>query len=104
MKIIFNPKYHCEMNPIEGLWCSMKRFIRQRNDQTFSMMLRLIPGSRKSFFCKNIHCKRFRRFWRTLNAYDQGKTYAEILRMFFSGLCKYEIVSHRKITNSNLDY
>ena len=49
MKIIFNPKYHCEMNPIEGLWCSMKRFIRQKNDQTFSTMLVLIPASREIF-------------------------------------------------------
>ena len=104
MKIIFNPKHHCEMNPIEGLWCSMKRFIRQKNDQTFSTMLRLIPASREYFFNKNLHYKLFRRFWRTLDASDQGKTYAEILRMFFSGLCKYETASHRKITNSNLDY
>ena len=39
VKIIFNPKHHCEMSPIEGLWCSMKRFIRQKNDQTFPTML-----------------------------------------------------------------
>ena len=67
-------------------------------------MLRLIPDFREYFFNKNLHYKLFRRFWRTLNAYGQGKTYAEILRMFFSGLWKYEIASHRKITNSNLDY
>ena len=36
MKIIFNPKYHCEMNPIEGLWRSMKRFIRQKKRSNFS--------------------------------------------------------------------
>ena len=62
------------MNPIEGLWCSMKRFIRQKNDQTFPTMLRLIPDSREYFFNKHLHYKLFRRFWRTLNAYDQGKT------------------------------
>ena len=26
--IIFIPKYHCELNPIEGAWCQMKYFFR----------------------------------------------------------------------------
>ncbi len=28
VKIIWCPKYHCELNPIEGLWCYSKRFVR----------------------------------------------------------------------------
>ena len=79
-------------------------FYSTKNDQTFPTIVRLIPDSREYFFNKNLHYKLFRRFWRTLNAYDQGNIYAEILRMFFSGLCKYEIASHRKVTNSNLAY
>ena len=30
IKIVFNPKYHCELDPIEGIWCSMKRFVRKK--------------------------------------------------------------------------
>ncbi|CAF2556502.1 unnamed protein product [Rotaria sp. Silwood2] len=104
MKIIFNPKYHCELNSIEGLWCSMKRYIRQKSDQTFPTMLQLIPESKEYFLEKNLQKKLFRRFWRTLNAYSKGKTYSEVLQLFFSGSCKYDIASHRKITNSNLDH
>ena len=54
MKISFNLKYHGELNFIEGLRCSMKRFIRQQTDQTFPTMLRLIPESREYFLQKNL--------------------------------------------------
>ena len=104
IKIIFNPKYHCELNPIEGLWCSMKCFVRQKSDQTFPAMLRLIPDSGICVSDRNLQYKLFRRFWRTINAYKEGRTYVEVLKLFFSGLCKYDIVSHRIITNSSLDY
>ncbi len=102
VKIIFGPKYHCELNPIEGLWCVMKRYVRQRNDQTFSTMLTLIPKSREHFHEKNLQLKLFRRFWRTLQAYNQGQSYSEILKLFFSNLCVDDVVSHRRITNANL--
>ena len=103
VKIIFNPKYHCELNSIEALWCSMKRFIRQKTDQSFPTMLRLIPESREYFFQKNLQNKLFRRFWRALDAYNKGKTYNEVLQLFFSGSCKYDIASHRRISNSNVN-
>ena len=103
VRIIFGPKYHCELNPIEGLWCAMKRYVRQRNDQTFPTMLALIPKSREDFQDKNLQLKLFRRFWRTLEAYNQGQSYIEVLKLFFSNLCVGDVVSHRKVTNANLD-
>jgi transposase len=103
VKVIFGPKYHCELNPIEGLWCAMKRYVRQRNDQTLSTMLALIPKSREDFQEKNLHLKLFRRFWRTLEAYNQGQSYSEVLKLFFSNLCAGDVTSHRRITNANLD-
>ena len=103
VKIIFNPKYHCELNSIEGLWCSLKRFIRQKTDQSFPTMLRLIPESREYFFQKKLQNKLFGRFWRTLDAYNKGKTYTEVLQLCFSGSCRYDIASHRRISNSNVN-
>jgi hypothetical protein len=35
VKVIFCPKYHCELNPTEGLWCNQKQYIRKNTDQTF---------------------------------------------------------------------
>jgi hypothetical protein len=66
------------------LWCRMKQFVRKMTDQTFPTMMRLIPESRKNFDGKQIQLKLFRRFWRSLNAYEQGKSYGEVLRFFFS--------------------
>ena len=102
MKIIFCPKFHCELNAIEGLWCDMKRYIRAKTDQTFPTMLRLIPQSRENFEQRYIQMKLFRRFWRCIEAYSQGKSYGEILTCFFSQLCQVAGVSHRKVTNSKL--
>ena len=102
VKIIFTPKFHCELNPIEGLWCHMKQYVRKRNDQTFSTMLKLIPESRENFSQKQIQLKLIRRFWKVLDAYKTGQTYGEVLTLFFSNLCKSSVVSHRKVTNTNL--
>ncbi len=29
VKIIYCPKFHCELNPTEGLWCNQKNYIRK---------------------------------------------------------------------------
>jgi hypothetical protein len=63
----------------------------------------LIPEAKANFIEKQIYLKLFRRFWRTIKAYDEGKDYLEVLKMFFSGLCDDRIISHRKITNANMD-
>jgi hypothetical protein len=55
-------------------------------------------------FLKSIgSLKLFRRFWRAIEAYSQGQTYADVLKLFFSQLCKSTIQSHRKITNTNIN-
>ncbi|CAF3987338.1 unnamed protein product, partial [Rotaria sp. Silwood1] len=49
VKIIYCPKYHRELNAIEGLWCNQKAFVRSRTDQTFEKMIKLIADSRIHF-------------------------------------------------------
>jgi hypothetical protein len=39
VKIIFIPKYHCELNAIEGLPFDVKTYVRKMTDQTFPTML-----------------------------------------------------------------
>ena len=102
VEVMFTPKFHCELNAIEDLWCHMKQYVRKMSDQTFPTMLRLIPESRENFQQRQIQMKLFQRFWHSLDAYNQGKSYSEILCLFFSQTCKYNIFSHRKITNSKL--
>ena len=80
----------------------MKQFVRKKSDQIFLTMLRLISELRKNFKEQKIQLKLSRRFWRSLDEYNQNKTYAEILSLFFGQACKPDVVSHRKITNSKL--
>ena len=91
------------MNPIEGYWCHSKQFIRKNTDQSFIKLLTLMDEAKMNFADRKIHLKLFRRFWRTLQAYGYGKNYSEVLTIYFSGLCKDNIITHRKITNTNLD-
>ena len=43
--IIWCPKFHCELNPIEGFWCYLKSYVRRHNDQNFLTFLPLIISS-----------------------------------------------------------
>ncbi|CAF1670547.1 unnamed protein product [Adineta ricciae] len=101
--VSFSPKFHCELNPIEGLWAYQKQFVRSRTDQTFPTMLKLIQKSRINFIEKNVSLKLIRRFWRTLVAYKRGDSYEDVLKMYSSSMCTANVISHRQITNSNLD-
>ena len=57
VKIIYCPKYHCELNAIEGLWCNQKVFVRSRTDQSFEKMIKLIADSRIHFVERNMALK-----------------------------------------------
>ena len=65
-------------------------------------MIKLITESRKHFVERNIALKLFRRFWRSIVAYSQDQTYADVLKLFFSQLYKTSIQSHRRISNKNI--
>ncbi|CAF1601998.1 unnamed protein product, partial [Didymodactylos carnosus] len=73
--VLFCPRYHCELNPTEGLWASMKLYVRRHTDQTYPTMLRLIPESRKNFEDRKIYIKLIRRFWRAIKAYNDRQSY-----------------------------
>ena len=103
IKIVFCPKFHCELNCIEGLWCNQKQFVRRKTDQTYSTMLKLIVQSRDHFREKEIYLKLLRRFWRCLKAYKDGKSYSQVLQMFFSNLYQGIEKNHTRISNSKLD-
>ena len=103
MKILYCPKYHCELNAIEGLWCNQKPFVRSRTDPSFDKMIRLIADSRTHFVKPNIALTLFQRFWRSIEAYSQGQTCADVLQLLFSQLFKTSVQSHRRISNTNIN-
>ena len=102
IKIIFCPKYHCELNPCEGLWCNQKQYTRKRTDQTFIKLHQLLIESREHFIQIQLTKKLFRRFWNCLIAYRNGATYSYIMTQYFSGKSTGKNTSHTKIANSQL--
>jgi hypothetical protein len=102
VNIKFCPKFHCELNPIEGLWCLMKQYVRKRNDQTFNKMRDLIYESIEYFNDKKHNEMLWRRFWKCIEMYKDGGTYKDVLQTYFGAKKSDKIVSHTKIYNTNL--
>lgn len=101
VKLIFSPKFHCELSPIEGFWCYLKQYIRNRTDQSFDKMVELIEEAKKEFSKSNLNAKLWRRFWQAINMYNKGLQYSEIINLLY-GSRKTEVISHRKIYNTKL--
>ena len=47
--LLFWPKFHCELNPIESLWCFLKQYIRKRTDRTYEVMIELLEEAKEKF-------------------------------------------------------
>ena len=99
--LLFLPKFHCELNPIESLWCSLKQYIRKRSDRTYEIMMKLLEEAKEEFNISNLNTKLWRRFWQAINMYDQKLPYAQIIQLLY-GNRNEENKAHRKIYNSLL--
>jgi hypothetical protein len=101
VQVLFLPKFHCELNPIESVWCFMRNFVRKKTDQRYETMLKLIYEAKEVFKQTNINVKLWRRFWQAINMYKSGKSYSEVIRLLFAAKT-HEIKQHRQIYNTNL--
>ena len=81
----------------------MKQFVRKRNDQKYDTMIRLIHESRINFEERQVYLKLFRRFWKCLEAYDEGKSYSEVLQLFFINGNPGKNKGHLQIRNIHLN-
>ena len=98
----FCPKFHCELNPIESLWCQMKAHVRKFTDQTFKKMQSLIQESKSVFNQNKTNQKIWRRFWQALNMYKQPNlTYYDIIVLLY-GARTSKNLSKRVIYNKTL--
>ena len=101
INIIWCPKFHCELNPIEGFWCDIKRYIRKHNDQDFNKLNFLISESIEQYKNKNLNIKLWFRFWEALNLYKDGFTYEQVLQELFGVKSSAKIVQHKKNKDFN---
>ena len=72
-------------------------FIRRNTDQTYTSILKLMAELRENFQEREIHLKLLRRFWKCLQAYKDGQSYAEVMKMFFSSSCTGNVKSYTRI-------
>ncbi len=90
------PKFHCELNPIEGMWCFLKNYVRKRNDQNFNNFKNLVlEDSIEEFRTIKLNIKLWGRFWKTIDLYEQNKSYEEVLQTLFGANFKFDVSSHR---------
>jgi len=81
--VLFCPKYHCELNPIEGVWCFLKGFVRKKNDQDFNKFLDLILEAINEYKNIDLNIKLWNRFWRALEMYQSCASYQNVLEKLF---------------------
>ena len=100
INIIWCPKFHCELNPIEGVWCALKRYVRKHNEQDYSKLLTLILEAIADYENKKLNIKLWKRFWSCIEMYKNGAKYSEVLIELF-GAKSLETSTHKKNKNFN---
>lgn len=101
IKIIWNPKYHCELNPIEGYWCDLKYFVRKYNTQDYNKLNNLIIEASEQYENKKLGIKLWNRFWKAIEMYENKSTYQHVLQTLFGAKSSSSCISHKKMDDFN---
>jgi transposase len=101
IKLVWCPKYHCELNPIEGFWCYLKRYVRKNNDQNYKTFNNLIIKSMKESQESTLHCKLWNRFLECLDMYGERKSYQDVLGKLLAAKSSDKVQSHKKNKDFN---
>ena len=76
--------------------------MRRNNDiSTLKIYLELLKETREIIKVHILSRKLWRRFWNTIEAYNNGDSCADILKKYFGLRYKAEIMDHRRIGKIN---
>ena len=74
---MYYPKFHCELNPIERVWCQSKKYTRAYADGTITKLRKIVPDGLNSVTLEQMKkfCATCRQYER---AYLEGGTGREV--------------------------
>jgi transposase len=72
--VLFLPKFHCELNPIEHYWCQAKWYCRENCAFTFDGLRSMVPQSLASVKDSTI-LGFWNRIYRAIDTYQEGIAY-----------------------------
>ena len=92
-RVMFIPKFHCEINPFERVWCSAKQYTRAHCDYTFQGLDR--TAIEKALDSVNVEM--IRKYFRKVREYHRAyRNNIEISKEMQKALKVYK--SHRRIS------
>lgn len=64
---VYYPKFHCELNPIERVWCQSKKYTRAYADGTITKLRKIVPEGLNSVTYDQI-----KKFFYTCRQYERA--------------------------------
>ena len=64
---MFYPKFHCELSPIERVWCQSKKHTRAYADGTITRLQKIVPEGLDSVTLEQI-----KKYFRTCRDYEKA--------------------------------
>ena len=91
---VFYPKFHCELSPIERVWCQSKKHTRAYADGTITRLRRIVPEGLDSVTTDQI-----KKFFQTCRDYEKAYREGSTGREVEQRVKLYK--SHRRVFNEN---
>ena len=96
-RVMFIPKFHCELNPIECVWCHAKIYTRTHCDYTFAGLENTID-----LVLDSVTVDLIRKFLRKVMEYHRAYREGNIIGSDMKKIMK-QYKSHRRVSEAALE-
>ena len=92
---LFYPKFHCELSPIERVWCQSKKHTHAYADGTITRLRKIVPEG-----LDNVTLQQIKKFFRTCRDYEKAYREGGTGREVEEWVKRYK--SHRRVYNTEM--